>query len=89
MISVYLSTQVNGQQLELKGWASLAGSELTEALRRGEVQIPGSYLWLSLPEIEFFGPQGRRIRPEAGVLEGVRMLVVTGLECTLKPLPQG
>ena len=89
MISVSLSTQVNGQQLELKGWASLAGSELTEALGRGEVQIAGSYLWLSLPEIEFFGPLGQRIRPDAGVLEGVRMLVVSDLEGTLKPLPEG
>ena len=89
MINMRLSIQIEGRDLEIAGWASLADPQTTEALGRGDLQVAGSYLWLSPVDITFYGPQGRRIRPVGGVLGGSRLLLVGGLECTLKPLPEG
>ena len=86
MITLQLRAQVNGRQVELKGQASLADRQVVQARERGEVQVVGSYLWLSMGEIAFIGPDGQRLKPE--VLKGVRLLRVSGLECTLSPLPE-
>ncbi|MBI2505026.1 MAG: hypothetical protein HYW07_17545 [Candidatus Latescibacteria bacterium] len=87
MITLHLSAQVNGHQVEVKGRASVADRQVVEARERGEVQVVGSYLWLSMAEIEFIGPDGQRLQPTG--LKGVRLLRVSDLECTLKPLPEG
>lgn len=87
MITLQLRARVNGRQVEVKGRASVADRQVVEARERGEVQVVGSYLWLSMAEIEFIGPDGQRLKPE--VLKGARLLRVSGLECTLSPLPEG
>ena len=89
MIDVRLSTRIEGRELVMVGNASLATPQVTEALGRGELQVAGSYLWLSLEDVQFFGDHGRRIWPEARGREQARLLLVSGLECTLKPLPEG
>jgi hypothetical protein len=89
MIDVRLSTRIEGRELVMVGNASLATPQVTEALSRGELQVAGSYLWLSLEDVQFFGTNGQRIRPEPRLLEQARLLLVSGLECTLKPLPEG
>lgn len=89
MIDVRLSTRIEGRGLVMVGNASLATPQVTEALGRGKLQVAGSYLWLSLEDVQFFGDNGQRIRPEARVREQARLLLVSGLECTLKPLPEG
>lgn len=89
MMRLYLDTQVGGQQLRMKGWVYPVAPEVSAPIERGEAQAAGSCLGLYLPDIQFFGQNGRRIQPGAGVLEGTRMLLVSGLECTLQPLPEG
>ncbi len=90
MMRLYLDTQVKGQRLQVDAWVEVDDGRLATAMGRGEPPYT-SMVWLDLSEIRVFAFGGKPVRLKDHLeLDSTDLVLrLSGLECTLQPLPEG